>query len=227
MPSLPAPEDAHIQHRQQQQVCAVLCGLACMFKSIHRKLGLRNSTRTTSFHRGSGAANVASCSATARLLVRPGHLESQFIAGADRIWSRGRELNSRPADYESAALPLSYLGLEQKTTLASAENCCQFISESGVLSADRERRRNACADLNARTGTWPSRSRYRTAERAAATTQYILRDPSGGAGSRSRTRSISGARIAAWLASGSGETSSWVKPSGRARLHKRAALPAD
>src|SRR5882672_9345604 len=110
MPSLPAPEDAHIQHRQQQQVCAVLCGLACMFKSIHRKLGLRNSTRTTSFHRGSGAANVASCSATARLLVRPGHLESQFIAGADRIWSRGRELNSRPADYESAALPLSYLG---------------------------------------------------------------------------------------------------------------------
>jgi hypothetical protein len=27
------------------------------------------------------------------------------------IWSRERELNSRPADYESAALPLSYLGL--------------------------------------------------------------------------------------------------------------------
>ena len=27
-------------------------------------------------------------------------------------WSRGRELNSRPADYESAALPLSYLGFE-------------------------------------------------------------------------------------------------------------------
>ena len=26
------------------------------------------------------------------------------------IWSRGRDLNSRPADYESAALPLSYLG---------------------------------------------------------------------------------------------------------------------
>ena len=29
----------------------------------------------------------------------------------DRYWSRGRELNSRPADYESAALPLSYLGV--------------------------------------------------------------------------------------------------------------------
>jgi hypothetical protein len=27
------------------------------------------------------------------------------------IWSRGRDLNPRPADYESAALPLSYLGV--------------------------------------------------------------------------------------------------------------------
>src|SRR5438445_7591297 len=46
-----------------------------------------------------------------------------------RKWSRGRELNSRPADYESAALPLSYLGLVKKSTLASAENCCQFYRE--------------------------------------------------------------------------------------------------
>jgi hypothetical protein len=30
--------------------------------------------------------------------------------GPGKEWSRGRELNSRPADYESAALPLSYLG---------------------------------------------------------------------------------------------------------------------
>ena len=28
----------------------------------------------------------------------------------EKKWSRERELNSRPADYESAALPLSYLG---------------------------------------------------------------------------------------------------------------------
>ncbi len=28
----------------------------------------------------------------------------------DEIWSREWELNPRPADYESAALPLSYLG---------------------------------------------------------------------------------------------------------------------
>src|SRR6266850_5729255 len=133
---------------------------------------------------------VTRCYQMALICSRGSELSISFL----RRWSRGRELNSRPADYESAALPLSYLGLEQKTTLASAENCCQFISALGVLSADRERRRNACADLNARTGTWPSRSRYRTAERAAATTQYILRDPSDGGGSRSRTRWISGAR---------------------------------
>ena len=34
-------------------------------------------------------------------------IESAKVRG---FWSRGRELNSRPADYESAALPLSYLG---------------------------------------------------------------------------------------------------------------------
>src|SRR4029077_17614779 len=50
--------------------------------------------------------------------------------GVKRLWSRGRELNSRPADYESAALPLSYLGLVPKTTLASAENCCQFYRKA-------------------------------------------------------------------------------------------------
>jgi hypothetical protein len=48
-------------------------------------------------------------------------------------WSRGRELNSRPADYESAALPLSYLGLVEKSTLASAENCCQFYKKGVFL----------------------------------------------------------------------------------------------
>jgi hypothetical protein len=29
------------------------------------------------------------------------------------IWSRGRELNPRPTDYESVALPLSYPGLSR------------------------------------------------------------------------------------------------------------------
>ena len=40
-----------------------------------------------------------------------GNGSSQVIDLKRRKWSRGRELNSRPADYESAALPLSYLGV--------------------------------------------------------------------------------------------------------------------
>ena len=35
-----------------------------------------------------------------------------LIDSQGKNWSRGRELNSRPADYESAALPLSYLGFD-------------------------------------------------------------------------------------------------------------------
>ena len=31
----------------------------------------------------------------------------------DSEWSRGRDLNPRPADYESAALPLSYPGISR------------------------------------------------------------------------------------------------------------------
>src|SRR6267143_4551652 len=68
-------------------------------------------------------------------------------------WSREWELNPRPADYESAALPLSYLGLAQKTTLASAENRSQFYRK---LCFCGDCSRNA---LNVRTDTWPSRSR--------------------------------------------------------------------
>ena len=42
-------------------------------------------------------------------------------------WSRGRELNSRPADYESAALPLSYLGFVGCSGLCRAPRCfCCF-----------------------------------------------------------------------------------------------------
>jgi hypothetical protein len=46
-------------------------------------------------------------------------------AGPEDNWSREWELNPRPADYESAALPLSYLG-PALFTIASAENGCQF-----------------------------------------------------------------------------------------------------
>ena len=38
-------------------------------------------------------------------------------------WSRGRDLNSRPADYESAALPLSYLGLDFFILTSISKEC--------------------------------------------------------------------------------------------------------
>src|SRR5437879_6168985 len=37
---------------------------------------------------------------------------SSWLGG--RGWSRGRDLNPRPADYESAALPLSYPGISSQ-----------------------------------------------------------------------------------------------------------------
>src|SRR5260370_41363113 len=46
-----------------------------------------------------------------RLLFRCLRGYTECPSRAAREWSRGRESNSRPADYESAALPLSYLGL--------------------------------------------------------------------------------------------------------------------
>ena len=38
-------------------------------------------------------------------------MDPRFTQVADFGWSRRRDLNPRPADYESAALPLSYTGL--------------------------------------------------------------------------------------------------------------------
>src|SRR3984893_18999344 len=58
MPSLPTPEDAHIPHRQQQQVRAVFCGLACMVESIHRKRVLRSSTGACSTPPRRGPASL-------------------------------------------------------------------------------------------------------------------------------------------------------------------------
>src|ERR1700730_16949838 len=56
-------------------------------------------------------------------------LRTNISRAISEEWSRGRELNSRPADYESAALPLSYLGLVEKSTLAPAANCCPFYTK--------------------------------------------------------------------------------------------------
>jgi hypothetical protein len=37
-------------------------------------------------------------------------VQKRYAVGGKEEWSREWELNPRPADYESAALPLSYLG---------------------------------------------------------------------------------------------------------------------
>src|SRR5438876_5734700 len=42
----------------------------------------------------------------------------------DSEWSRRRDLNPRPADYESAALPLSYTGADQHRTLLTRHSPC-------------------------------------------------------------------------------------------------------
>jgi hypothetical protein len=50
-------------------------------------------------------------------------------------WSRGRELNPRPTDYESVALPLSYPGIPRtyargRLEFTSALNCSAVFSTS-------------------------------------------------------------------------------------------------
>jgi hypothetical protein len=63
-------------------------------------------------------------------------------------WSRGRELNSRPADYESAALPLSYLGLSWRPavfTIASAESFRQFTREIELREGTQHARKVSLA----------------------------------------------------------------------------------
>src|SRR5258708_29201534 len=52
-----------------------------------------------------------------------------------KIWSRGRELNSRPADYESAALPLSYLGLVDQSYLSIRGKLLSILQEAVLLRA--------------------------------------------------------------------------------------------
>jgi hypothetical protein len=100
------------------------------------------------------------------------------------------------------------------------------LGNASILMADVARRCTSQA-VNVRTGTWPSQSRSRTAEKAAATMRYTSRALSAAAGSETRRQSISAARTAAWLAGGSNEISSGLKPSGRVRLHTHAAPPAD
>src|SRR5256885_7826464 len=65
MPSLPAPEDAHMPHIQQQHVGAVFRRSASISKIIHVSQGIRNSTGGRAIDRASyavfwlGAARLA------------------------------------------------------------------------------------------------------------------------------------------------------------------------
>src|SRR6266850_2940449 len=76
---------------------------------------------------------VTRCYQMALICSRGSELSISFL----RRWSRGRELNSRPADYESAALPTE-LPRPALGTIASAEIFCQFGCQNPVLSP-RER----------------------------------------------------------------------------------------
>src|SRR5215472_325771 len=55
-------------------------------------------------------------------------IQQTLSRSVSKRWSRGRDSNPRPADYESAALPLSYLGI--KTASHSITGSC-------ALSVDR------------------------------------------------------------------------------------------
>ena len=52
-----------------------------------------------------------------------------FIITLCIYWSRRGELNSRPADYESAALPLSYAG----SSVVKSSTCTYLVHFSGYL----------------------------------------------------------------------------------------------
>ena len=82
------------------------------------------------------------CFSTQRLIPPLVRIKLSRSIGEEEFWSRGRELNSRPADYESAALPLSYLGLVEKSTLASTENWCQFIRKTLFARLEAVRRQD-------------------------------------------------------------------------------------
>ena len=133
-----------------------------------------------------------------------------------KIWSRGRELNSRPADYESAALPLSYLGFGGENYLSICGKLLSILQGDCVPVYGRLCSRIVCRSIHsqraitAKMGTSPSRSQFQTAETKVATTLYISRVPAAAAGSGSQTRWISSARRATSLASGSNEISSRI-----------------
>src|SRR5215471_21162295 len=59
-------------------------------------------------------------------------------------WSRGRELNPRPTDYESVALPLSYPGVS-RLYAAVAPSCARVCARSWTASTGCVARRSVFA----------------------------------------------------------------------------------
>jgi hypothetical protein len=58
-------------------------------------------------------------------------------AGPRRFWSRGRDLNPRPADYESAALPTELPRLDSATHIITAADLSQFANSQTFLQRAR------------------------------------------------------------------------------------------
>src|SRR5580692_8400571 len=95
-------------------------------------------------------------------------------SGSNRqIWSREWELNPRPVDYESTALPLSYLGPLFDNTIRAK-----------FLSIERQKLRSTIA----RRDTSPSQFRPQSEGRETATRGCILRARLSGAGSKIQMR---------------------------------------
>src|SRR5262245_44891917 len=57
---------------------------------------------------------------------------------AENCWSRGRESNPRPTDYESVALPLSYPGVQQEyKALVEQTDWTDLILQGRILGSRR------------------------------------------------------------------------------------------
>src|SRR6185295_816297 len=76
-------------------------------------------------------------------------------ASSYRYWSRGRELNPRPTDYESVALPLSYPGFSRSYGRNAVEctTVAEDLAEAGITAGSlgsrcSSRPRRECAPLH-------------------------------------------------------------------------------
>jgi hypothetical protein len=83
------------------------------FRIERYKLAMAPTAVAKKLFRNAGQSDL--CSRYVLLPMCPGRTEEK--------WSRGWELNPRPADYESAALPLSYLGVLDTIVASRAKTC--------------------------------------------------------------------------------------------------------